>query len=335
MVRLGTFGLILILAACGGSAPGTRPGDAALAEGTAGLGDASAALRDGSSPAEIGAGAQEAGPAADAGAAADHAVDGAASALLSPDSKLTLYVNLGDSVAAGSGASTAAWAYRRLLVANDDGAYPGFKGADLQTRFPALRSISAAKAGATSAALEGQLTGVPANTEGETLVTVAIGGNDFKNTGLAASGESIAETVITNLRQVVAHFADKSRYGRVHLLVFSVIDPTDDTGTIPLLAKVSGGWCQGFKAAGVVLGGQLIAKLQILNDTVAAYVSSVAHHLDLHGAFLGHAFHNDDKASPHYEATDPTRWLASDCLHPNDRGHHEIRQAIWRRLFGR
>ncbi|MBW2736421.1 MAG: hypothetical protein JRH20_28875, partial [Deltaproteobacteria bacterium] len=114
--------------------------------------------------------------AADSAPLGDVRADGQAGPAINP-TNLTLYINLGDSVAAGSGASTSSRAYRRLLVENDDAFYPLFDGKDLKTIFPGITSISEAEAGSTSAALPGQIAGLPDNLTGETLVTIAIGGN--------------------------------------------------------------------------------------------------------------------------------------------------------------
>ena len=56
--------------------------------------------------------------------------------------------------------------------------------------------------------------------------------------------------------------------------------------------------------------------------------------LDMRGTFLGHGFYYDDPTAPYYDEADPSLWLANDCIHPNPRGHHEIRTLFWRAIAG-
>lgn len=51
--------------------------------------------------------------------------------------------------------------------------------------------------------------------------------------------------------------------------------------------------------------------------------------VDLHRHFLGHGFHHLDAQNPNHVEDDPTRWFHNDCIHPNDRGHHEIRRLFY------
>jgi len=37
--------------------------------------------------------------------------------------------------------------------------------------------------------------------------------------------------------------------------------------------------------------------------------------------------------APYYDATDPTVWF-SDCVHPNDRGHQELRRVFFEAISG-
>jgi len=56
--------------------------------------------------------------------------------------------------------------------------------------------------------------------------------------------------------------------------------------------------------------------------------------LDLRGHFLGHGYHAEDPTVPSYDPEDPTLWFAPDCIHPNDRGHHEVRRLFHAAITG-
>ena len=50
--------------------------------------------------------------------------------------------------------------------------------------------------------------------------------------------------------------------------------------------------------------------------------------IDMLGHFHGHGHNYDHTENPYYDAADPTGWFA-DCIHANDRGHHEIRRLFY------
>jgi hypothetical protein len=56
--------------------------------------------------------------------------------------------------------------------------------------------------------------------------------------------------------------------------------------------------------------------------------------LDLRGHFLGHGFYSEASGSAAYDADDPTQWFDRDCIHPNDRGHHELRRLVHAAITG-
>ena len=43
---------------------------------------------------------------------------------------------------------------------------------------------------------------------------------------------------------------------------------------------------------------------------------------------LGHGFHATSETLESYDANDATEWFDNDCIHPNDRGHHELRRLF-------
>ena len=56
--------------------------------------------------------------------------------------------------------------------------------------------------------------------------------------------------------------------------------------------------------------------------------------VDMHGHFLGHGLNYDMTDNAEYDAADPTLWFESDCIHPNERGHHELRRVFFGAMAG-
>jgi lysophospholipase L1-like esterase len=251
---------------------------------------------------------------------------------------VTLFINLGDSIAAGYYASSG-HSYRALLVKNDDALYPAYAGKDLQSRFPGIKLSDLSKSGSTTSGLVQQAQNAPGNPSGNTLVVISSGGNDFNDDLLAmvdpVKSAAVAQTALANLGKVAARFANKTAYpGQVTVVMLNVHDPTDGTGNVPLMAGLTG-FCTTIQKIGLLVGPIAVANLVSFDQTLAGAAASPGWALvDNHQAFLGHGFHYNDPASPHYQAADPTLWFHIDCVHGNDRGHHELRRLIWRRLFG-
>ena len=259
-----------------------------------------------------------------------------------PVEGLTLYVNMGDSIAAGYGIGRGL-SYPELLVANDDESYPKFAGYDFEARVGAgkVTLASVARVGATSAELSGQLARAPDNPQGETLVTVSVGGNDLLNDfqALVAADstgvEKITDTILDNLRQVKAHFMNTERYGgRVTIVVLNVYDPTDGLGSLPPEVQVNQ-YCGLLKTFGKAIGPRLLANFAHYNSALAAFAAEEGLILaDMHTVFLGHGFHYDDSSAQYYDAEDPALWFMSDCIHPTYEGHDAVRALLWATLVG-
>lgn len=256
-----------------------------------------------------------------------------------PDLKdVTLYVNLGDSIAAGYGVKDS---YAELLLANDDAAYPDYQGKDLATRFVGVKLHDGAISGSTSSGMVQQLSKVPDNPGGHTIVTVSAGGNDLLfNVQVAfdpAKVQQFAQQIAANLKKVVAHFGDTTRYpGGATIVFFNIYDPTDATGTIPedvpLVPQ-----CKQYTQALELVAPLLLKHLALYNSELATFAIGqpgiwIA---DMHTAFLGHGYHYKDPASPFYDSADPTLWFSYDCIHPNQDGHLGLRALLWRLLFER
>ena len=56
--------------------------------------------------------------------------------------------------------------------------------------------------------------------------------------------------------------------------------------------------------------------------------------MDLRGHFRGHGVYAEDAENLAHDEDDPTRWFIDDCIHPNDRGHHEIRRLFYSAIEG-
>jgi hypothetical protein len=235
---------------------------------------------------------------------------------------------LGDSITAGSGAS-AGLAYPDLLVANVSTEWPEHDEIDLQSLYPDLDEvIDVSVGGATTASLLANqlpdLSGrVGESVVGQSIVVFTIGGNDMQGAmfdilanGAPAAQEAIA-SITGNLHSILDYFDDASRFpdgAYVHLS--NVYEPTDAQGQVSscFFGIDLGDILEHFDAANAAIRGVAV-------ERGAAMV-------DLRGHFLGHGYFHDDEAVAPYHPDDPTLWFAPDCIHPNERGHHELRRLF-------
>lgn len=244
-----------------------------------------------------------------------------------PNSPSTV-VFLGDSITAGAGAQGGDNSYASLLV-NNSSDWPDWDGIDLATRFPGIGVIDVSKGGAWTGTVLGEQLAqfeeqVTLPFTGEALVVLTVGGNDLQSVLLDPSGvdERVAKTV-ANWRETAEYFLDAQRFpDGATVLMANVYEPTDAVG----------------QAAGCFYGlniSSLLPSLHEANTQLRGLAEDVGFSaLDLRGTFLGHGFHHSNAASAHYDADDPSLWLANDCIHPNPRGHHEVRALFWRAIAG-
>lgn len=239
-------------------------------------------------------------------------------------------VVMGDSISARAGASRDAVAYTRLLQDNATDAWPAYDDIDLQTAFPSITEvIDVSKGGATVPTMRSQqlpklveaLGDTPA--AGETVVVYTVGGNDAV---AALTDLANLEDNLTSLVDGYGDLADEVRSlfaDDVFLYVTNVYEPTDGTGD-------SDGNC--FEGIPFALALPLLDGLNA--DLAAEGEARGFAVLDLHGHFQGHGFQHDAPAIDAYDADDPTMWFRDDCIHPNDRGHHEVRRLFFAGLVG-
>ena len=244
-----------------------------------------------------------------------------------PDAPRTV-IFLGDSITAGAGAPGTEEDYARLLVHNAP-TWPDWEGRDLASRYPGIGVVDVSEGGAwTGTVLGDQLDRfeeqVSLPLEGEALVIMTVGGNDLQSVLLdpGAVDERVDKTV-DNWAEIAAYFLDEDRFpdGSTVLLA-NVYEPTDGVG----------------QAAGCFYGlnlSALLPSLHAANTQLRERAEALGFSaLDLRGAFLGHGFHHSSPTTPHYDADDPSLWLANDCIHPNPRGHHEVRALFWQAIAG-
>jgi hypothetical protein len=241
---------------------------------------------------------------------------------LRPESAARLVV-LGDSISAGQGASSHETTYSALLVENVDGEFPDEAETDLTSRFGAeVELVNVAAGGATTrdlprqlGDLEEELGGPPA---GHTIVVVTIGGNDLVRAlaSLQPPDGTVLDRAIEEIGDVAAWFDPERFPDGVSLYVADVYDPSDGVGSAPE--------CFG--------GIQIPGLVEALETWRQRYVELATERgfavVDALGHFRGHGFHYSEPDNQYYDAEDPTPWFY-DCVHPNDRGHSELRRLFF------
>jgi lysophospholipase L1-like esterase len=235
----------------------------------------------------------------------------------------TRIVFLGDSITAGDGDNDRDLLYKELLQENRR-PWSGFDDVDLETSFPSITEVvDVSRGGATTDTLLGsQLPALeddlafPAS--GETVVVFTIGGNDLQ-AALApfTDAEALATAVLGRVEEAVTWLQDPERFpDGVRIYATNVYEPSDGTGY----------------NADCFFGIDYSDKIGVLadyNDDLAALGAELGFSVvDLRGHFLGHGHNFADSGIDAYDAEDPTLWMLDDCIHPNKRGHHEVRRLF-------
>ena len=236
-------------------------------------------------------------------------------------------VYLGDSITAGAGASEDALAYTALLREDRSSTWSDSADLDLESLYGDLEVIDVSQGGATTGSLLAYQ--LPAlddalgdSVPGETLVVMTIGGNDVRSAlNPLADTQSIVDKVVRNIETAVLDLQGRFPDG-AYIYLTNVYEPTDGVGQW-------GGcfWAMDFSdRLPVLYDGE--AELYALGERLGVAV------LDLRGHFYGHGFHHRDTQLEVHHPDDPTLWFAGDCIHPNDRGHHEIRRLFHAAIQG-
>ncbi|MBI5517062.1 MAG: SGNH/GDSL hydrolase family protein [Deltaproteobacteria bacterium] len=234
---------------------------------------------------------------------------------------------LGDSISAGVGASRTALRYPNQLATNDPSTMAGM-GVDLATRYGhPVTVMNLAMGGATTTTMrQNQLATLRGRLPlmGHSVVVVTIGGNDLQlaiATGQDPTARILTEAV-ANIRATVAFLQDRANFpDGVSVYLSNVYDPSDGEGFIencffnlrlPQFVRALDVWRDRFVALGRELSFSVVDAL---------------------GHFHGHGHHATEMENQWYDPRDPTRWFA-DCIHPNDRGHHELRRLFFEAVDG-
>ena len=246
---------------------------------------------------------------------------------------------LGDQVAAGQDATglntVGGKGYARLLL-NNHPDFPAWEGQDLATRFPGLALVDFARDGATTtrarANLERGLANkvIPPFIEGDLVVLIHAGGNDFFADPSVALDEEATQAAASVMRSQLAIMISllRMRYEKANhavvVLVGNIIDPTDGTGMVPEDFQV--GASEALSSLVVEDDReQMLANLEYMNHELAKEVARRGAWLvDAHAAFLGHGLTADDDE----------RWLAPDGQKLLDAGHDALRRVAWKVLTG-
>ena len=247
----------------------------------------------------------------------------------------TRAIFLGDSLTHGAGASTGALNYRNLLVSNVEATWPDYLGRDLSTLAPDLVDLHDVSFGGatTSTMVSYQLDemeeSVGGLVEGPSIAVFTIGGNDmqlalasFLAQGTDAADERV-QLLLDNLHLTIDALTAPERFpDGTMVYLANVYEPTDGVGQVEE--------CFG--------GLDLRDMLSVLEDTNLAIralaVDRGVAMIDLRAHFRGHGFYAEDPELPEYDVDDPSQWLGEDCIHPNDRGHHELRRLFFGAMEG-
>ncbi len=236
-------------------------------------------------------------------------------------SETTLYINIGDSVAAGYDADSN-YGYAWLLYHNRDD-WPAYDGHDLNAvASPSILHIT--DSGATSDEVLDNLRGTSLpSTQGNVVVTISAGGNDFNDSIWTMLSEDLTMSAATEVRENLASMITilRASYGDPWIWLLNVQDPTDGVGTIP--SGYDEGFCEKIAEYGALFGDVVIANLGLLNQQIALEADEQGVGLaDYHDWFLGHGLNSDDG------------WMSDDCAHPTSEGHHQMRRLIWQEWTG-
>ena len=244
---------------------------------------------------------------------------------------LARIIFVGDSITAGNGATKNGRAYTELLEENDDDEWPDATWLDLAGIYESPPDvIDDSRAGATTSSLVLQQLDYVTEDLGDTVsgptaVVVTIAGNDVQ--GLLWNTEDTEKTVekiIKNLDKFYDYFEDPVRFpDGAYVYLANVYEPSDNVG----------------QADECFYGLNLEDALASLATANAATLANAQERgvawIDMRGHFLGHGSNGDDPENEFHNPDDPSVWFDEDCIHPNDRGHHEIRRLFWYALAGK
>jgi lysophospholipase L1-like esterase len=230
---------------------------------------------------------------------------------------------MGDSISAGYGTSADNLSYAALLDSNADATWPSEMNSSLSAYYKIpVPVLNVSHAGDTTDNLAAQQAKLDAKAPfaGPQIVTITIGGNDL--TGALYGGQdpngAVLTNAIQNIKNLVTDLQDKTKFpGGTSIYLMTVYDPTDGKGQAT-------GCFGGLSAPSFVtaLDNWRTQYIKLGTDMGFSVVDALGH-------FHGHGFNNMDTSNRYYDAMDPSRWFYTDCIHPNDRGHDELRRLFF------
>jgi lysophospholipase L1-like esterase len=236
---------------------------------------------------------------------------------------------LGDSISDNGGQGPF---FYNLLHENDDTTYPAWKGHDLATRFPGIQYVHAAVAGSISGSyndqltagaplMSDQITGLGSSYPGDILITITIGGNDLNDhAGDAVLGLDAPEKMqfAANLKADLDALTAPGRLGtgKLYILEADIYDSSDGQGDF----TKGGPECPPYNVAGSEDQTVFSDWNAIITQAITAHSGDYLY--DIHTLFHGHGFNSSDN------------WYFSDCIHPNETGHNQLRAEAWRLITG-
>lgn len=237
---------------------------------------------------------------------------------------------MGDSITAGFGAP-GGLSYPELLEDNDRRRWPEFETDDLATTHPGITDfVDVSVSGATTTTLlDGQLpalkTRLGASVSGETLVVITIGGNDVvRALSPTVDPKTVIDRMLRNIEDIVDDLQGDDRFadGPPAIYITNVYEPSDGTGQVQATSTHEGCFF-GFDF------GDALPELARYNEAFEELARDKGFAaVDMRGHFLGHGFFSKDDDLDVHHPDDPTKWFDADCIHPNSRGHHEIRRLF-------
>jgi len=273
-----------------------------------------------------------------------------------PTSPARLIV-IGDSISYGYGATDASTgAYYSLLDTNDNTQWPSEMAVSLAAKYgTTLPVVNVSYPGATTTSMVsgggGQPNQIMSLTSklplaGRSIVVITIGGNDLLalvENALLGQGVTAAEiqttvnTAIMNITTMINFLQSPTNFpDGTDIYLANVYDPTDNTGVLPpaCVSMISGGALNmqitepTLATAPGAISGNYIALAQSMHFSI----------VDALGHFYGHGVNATDANSGtshlNYDVCDPVNWFYTDCIHPNDIGHNELRNIFFEAITG-
>lgn len=191
---------------------------------------------------------------------------------------------------------------------------------DLTTKYGAIGYHRNAQSGSTTSALAGQVDALPATLAGPVVVTITSGGNDMKaalGAILAGADSGPRADMQANVKRALDKLGAPGRFGAgvaVYVFEGNIYDASDGHGDFGQHACNFGQGVPTTPSDGHFADWNLV-----ITNEIAAHAQTLS---DMHATFYGHGYH----AAPD--------WYASDCTHPSQIGHDQLRRLFYAKITG-